>query len=49
MEFMVGYDIQIEYIKGKQNKVVDALSRKKHLISAISGYKSNLKERVLGY
>lgn len=49
MEFIIEYDIQIEYIKGKENNVVDALSRKKHLISTISSYKFELKERVLGY
>lgn len=32
MEFLVEYDMKIAYIKLKENKVIDALSRKRHKI-----------------
>lgn len=44
MEYLVEYDLQIEYIKGKENKVVNALNWKRHTLSAITSYKVDLKE-----
>jgi hypothetical protein len=36
LEFLSDYDFYIKHIKGKQNKVVDALSRRVHLMHATS-------------
>jgi hypothetical protein len=49
MKFLCEYDFDIKYIKGKENKVVDALSRKVHDLhaSSISLYKTNIKDRIL--
>lgn len=46
MELLVEYDLTIEYVKGKENMIVDALSRKKHIILAISRFYLDLLERV---
>lgn len=35
MEFLVEYDVYIEYINGKENKVVDALSRNKYFLLSL--------------
>jgi hypothetical protein len=45
--FLTEYDSDIKHIKGKKNKVVDALSRRVHDMHAttISTYKYNLKDR----
>ena len=44
--FLSEYDFEIQHIKGKENKVVDALSRnaKINFIVAINNCKTNLKE-----
>jgi hypothetical protein len=34
MEFLSEYDFDIKHIKGKENKIVDALSRRVHLMLA---------------
>ena len=49
MEFLSEYDFDIKHIKGKDNKVTDALSRKVHELHAttISMYKTELKDRIL--
>jgi hypothetical protein len=49
MEFLSEYDFDIKHIKGKENKVVDALSRRVHLMHAttISMHQSDLKRRIL--
>jgi hypothetical protein len=49
LDFMSEYDFGINHIKGKENKVVDALSRRVHEIHAttISMYQSDLKDRIL--
>lgn len=49
MGFLVEYELQIEYIKGKENKVVDTLSWKRHTLSAISNYKIDVKGKDLQY
>jgi hypothetical protein len=47
LEFLYEYDIK--HIKGKENKVVDALSRRVHETHAttISMYQTNIKGRIL--
>jgi hypothetical protein len=49
LEFLSEYDFDIKNIKGKENKVVDALSRRVHEMHAttISMYKSDLKDKIL--
>jgi hypothetical protein len=49
LEFLNEYDIDIKHIKGKENKVVDALNRRVHEMHAttISMYSSYLKDKNL--
>jgi hypothetical protein len=49
LEFLSEYDFEIKHIKGKENKVVDALSRRVHELHAtsISMYQSDLKDKIL--
>jgi hypothetical protein len=49
LEFLCEYDFDIKYIKGKENKVVDALRRKVHELHAttISMYQTEIKDRIL--
>jgi hypothetical protein len=49
LEFLFEYDFDIKHIKGKENKVVDALSRKVHELhyTTISMYKTHIKGRIL--
>jgi hypothetical protein len=49
MEFLSEYDFDINHIKGKENKVVDALSRRVHLMHAtvVCMHQPNLKRRIL--
>jgi hypothetical protein len=49
LEFLSEYDFDIKHIKGKENKVVDALNRRVHLMHAttISMHQSDLKRRIL--
>jgi hypothetical protein len=42
-EFMSEYDFRISYIKGKENVVMDALSRRRHVFSLVP-LKVNLRE-----
>jgi hypothetical protein len=46
LEFLSEYDFDIKHIKGKENKVVDALRRRVHELHAttISMYQSDLKD-----
>jgi hypothetical protein len=48
LEFLYEYDFDIMHIKGKENKVVDALSRRVHETHAtnINIYQTNLKGRI---
>jgi hypothetical protein len=45
LEFLCEYDFDIKHIKGKENKVVDALSRRVHELHAttISMYQNDIK------
>jgi hypothetical protein len=49
LEFLSEYDFDINHIKGKENRVVDALSRRVHEMhaSTISMYVSDLKDRII--
>ena len=49
LEFLSEYDFDINCITGKENKVVDALSIRVHLMHAttVSMHQSNLKSRIL--
>jgi hypothetical protein len=49
LDFISEYDFDIKHIKGKENKVVDALNRRVHEMHAttISMYQSDLKDKIL--
>jgi hypothetical protein len=49
LEFLCEYDFYIKHIKGKENKVADALSRKVHELYAttIRMYRTKMKDRIL--
>ena len=49
LEFLCEYDFDINHIKGKENKVADALSRKVHNLHAtsISMYQTEMKDKIL--
>jgi hypothetical protein len=49
LEFLCEYDFDIKHIKGKENKVADALTRKVHELHAttISMYRTEIKDRIL--
>ena len=49
LEFLCEYDFYIKHIKGKENKVDDALSRRVHKFHAttISMYQTDIKSRFL--
>jgi hypothetical protein len=49
LEFLCEYDFDIKHIKGKENKVVDALSRRVHELHAtiISMYQIDIKGIIL--
>ena len=46
MELLCEYEFDIKHIKGKENKVADALSRKMH-VAAISTSTSDLKDKII--
>jgi hypothetical protein len=49
LEFLSEYDLDIKHVKGKENKFVDALSRRVYLIhyTVVSMHQSNLKSGIL--
>jgi hypothetical protein len=49
LEFLCEYEFDIKHIKGKENKVADALSRKVHKLHAttISMYLTEMKDKIL--
>ena len=48
LAFLSEYNFEIQHIKGKENKVVDALSRNERLnfVEAINTYKTNLEHQL---
>ena len=48
LAFLSKYDFEIQHIKGKENKVVDSLSRNARLnfVAAINTFKTNLEEQI---
>ena len=51
LEFLCEFDFEIKHIKGKENKVVDALSRKVHEIhvETLSIWKSDLRQQIVNH
>ena len=47
MSFLSEYEFEIKHIKGKENKVVVALSCHANLLFASSSYKSDLENQIL--
>jgi hypothetical protein len=49
LEFLSEYDFDIKHIKGKENKVVDALNRRVHELHAttISMYQTDIKRKIM--
>jgi hypothetical protein len=49
LEFLSEYEFEIKHIKGKENKLVDALSRRAHEvhISSINVYMTDLKDKII--
>jgi hypothetical protein len=49
LEFLSEYDFDIKHIKGKENKVSNALSRRVHIMhaTAVNMHQSDLKSRIL--
>ena len=49
LEFLSKYDFDIKHIKGKENKMVDALSRRVHELHAtsISMYQTDIKRKIM--
>jgi hypothetical protein len=49
LEFLSEYDFDIKHIKGKENKVANALIRRVHELHAttISMYQSDLKDKII--
>ena len=46
MEFLCEYDFDVHYIKGKENVVADALSRRHHVFASMTT-STDLRERIL--
>jgi len=49
LEFLSEYDFEIKHIKGKKNRLVDAINRRVHEmhIADISMYMSDLKDKII--
>jgi hypothetical protein len=49
MEFLSEYDFELKHIKGKENKVIDALNRRSHEvhIAAINMHRKNMKDKIV--
>ena len=46
MEFLCEYNFEVKYVQGKENKVADALSRRRHELSSLT-LTVNLKEKII--
>ena len=51
LEFLCEFDFEIKHIKGKENKVVDALSRKvqEMHVASLSIYQSDLRQLIVNH
>ena len=51
LEFLCEFDFEIKHIKGKENKVVDALSRKVHEmnVASLSICQSDLRQQIVNH
>ena len=51
LEFLCEFDFDIKHIKGKENKVVDALSRKVHemYLESLSIFQSDLRQQIVNH
>ena len=51
MEFLCEFDFKIKHIKGKENKVVDALSRKVHemRVMPLSIFQPDLRQQIVNH
>jgi hypothetical protein len=49
LEFLSEYEFEIRHIKGKENQVVDALSRRAHEVhvAAIIMYRIDMKDKIV--
>ena len=47
MSFLCEYEFKIKHIKGKENKVVDALTRHATLLFASNNYESDMENQIL--
>ena len=51
LEILCEFDFEIKHIKGKENEVVDAVSRKVHEmhLASLSIFQSDLREQIINY
>ena len=51
MEFLCEFDFEIKHIKGKENKVVDALNRKvqEMHVASLSIFQSDLRQQIVNH
>ena len=51
MEFLCEFDFEIKHIKGKENKVADAVSRKvqEMHVASISIFQSDLRKQIVNH
>ena len=51
LDFLCEFDFEIKHIKGKENKVVDALRRKVHemYVASLSIFQPDLRERIVNH
>ena len=46
LAFLSEYDLEIQHIKGKENKIADSLSRNVNFMATISTYKTDLEDKL---
>ena len=46
LAFLSEYDLEIQHIKGKENKIADSLSRNVNFMATIITYKTNLEDQL---